>query len=429
MRVMAALSGGADSLLLARVLLMLREEERALCLSAAHVHHGLRRASDEEEAFVRSFCEAHEIDLYVKRVEVPGHANVEARAREVRYRAFAEAMREAGAEKLALGHHMDDQAETVLMRMMTGAGGTGLSAMREVSGVCWRPMLAVTRRQIRAALRELRQAWREDESNKDPAYRRNAIRLQIMPVLEKISPGSARGMARSALILQDEEDCWQAFVRGWLRQHASTRAPCRFLMTAPCLALHVSARRRVLRGLCETAGIACSFEQVERLLALLASPANSQDNLPGGAHAFRSRNRLHILTKDVSRGSIGQLVSCLALPSIRQEAMRQALDLDAIEGAVLRRRQQGDRISPLGAGGSKPLAEYFTDHLLDRPFRDHWPILAKGQEVLWVPGIGISQKAALTASTARAGLVGYLGRLPDRLDQEQEEGEDSHEGT
>lgn len=426
---LVALSGGADSLMLCRALLPLRDEA-ALTISAIHIHHGLRQASDEEETFVRSFCETQGLSLSVKRLRMKGKSNLEARARELRYQAFREALREGEADVLALGHHMDDQAETMLMRMMKGSGATGLSAMRELSGRLWRPMLSVRKQEIRDALTELSQAWREDESNAEPVFQRNALRLQIMPALESISPGATRGMARSALILQDEEDYWQGMASAWLHQHASTRAPCYFLLADPCLDLHIAAQRRVLRMLCGAAGISCAYEHIERLIALLNGSANSQDNLPGDAHALRSRHRLHILPKGTQPAPIGQL-AMLPGPAAYQarDALQQALDLDAIEGAILRFRQPGDRILPLGAGGSKPLSEYLTDRLLDRPFRDHWPVLAKGQDVLWVPKIGISQKAAISAKTDRAGLVRYLGRLPDQLDHEDREGDDHHEGT
>ena len=139
-KLVLGLSGGADSVALALLLLELKKQY-PLSLTCVHVHHGLRDNADLDAAFVRAFCEEHALPLIVEYVNVSCDGNVEANARAARYRAFAKTMSNAEKEWLVLGHHLDDQAETMLMRLMVGTGNKGLASMREVSNYIWRPLL------------------------------------------------------------------------------------------------------------------------------------------------------------------------------------------------------------------------------------------------------------------------------------------------
>ena len=157
----AALSGGADSVLLLRALRTLREET-PFELRVVHVNHGLRENAALDETFCRELCAKWHIPLAVFHVQVDSHGSTEDAARRARYAAFEQAMPAGQAAVLALAHHMDDQAETVLMHLIYGSGMAGLSGMRELSGAFWRPLLSVRRTQIRDALTALHQPWRED---------------------------------------------------------------------------------------------------------------------------------------------------------------------------------------------------------------------------------------------------------------------------
>lgn len=418
-RLLIGLSGGADSLALALALAGLREELQ-LQLSCVHVHHGLRASADRDEAFVRSFCEDRALPLQVMHVQVSRQGSMEAAAREARYKAFEEARMACGAELLVLGHHRDDQAETVLMRLLRGSGPTGLMAMRELSHGVWRPLLGIGAEQLRRALQEIGQPFCEDESNQDPRHLRNALRLQALPLLEKLVPGSIQGLARSASILSAENAYWDQFVSGWLLQHASTRMPCLFALVEPLLLLPLAARRRVLRGLCAAHGLQPDFAQVERLDALLEAPPIAWTNLSDGIRAMRSRHRLHLTPPKQQKLPLGELVQLdQPVAFMPKQSLTQAVNLQALEGAVFRHRLPGDLFRPIHAGGSKPLGEYMIDQGVDRPFRDHWPVLARGEELLWLPGISLGDGAAVREGVGKAGMIRYLGRLPDQLNTER----------
>lgn len=414
-RLLIGLSGGKDSMALTLALLTLRER-LGLELTAAHVHHGLRENADADEAFVRAFCEAQGLRLLVAHVSVPLHGSMEAAAREARYEAFHQLKKETGAELLVLGHHLNDQAETVLMRLLRGSGSIGLQGMLECAHGVWRPLLKLTGADIRCALEAAHQPWREDESNQDTRFLRNALRLSAMPLLERLVPGAASGLARSADILASENAWWESFVADWQAEHASTEAPCLFLMADACRMLPLAARRRVLRGLCAAARLEPEFQHIERLDALLSGPPIAWESLPGGMRAFRSRRRLHLVPPGVEPLPLGRFfVRPGPAPLKPKKALSQAVDLDKIQGATLRYRQPGDYFVPIQAGGGKPLSEYLIDQGVDRPFRDHWPVLARGSELLWLPGISLAKAGGVSPHTVHPGLIHYEGRLPHQL--------------
>lgn len=411
-RVLLALSGGADSVALFHLLKALGPEA-GFALHAAHVHHGLRAAADEEAGFVSDLCAAAGVPLVLSRVSVARTGSLEAAARAVRYEALEEARARCHCQVIALAHHADDQAETLLLHLLYGAGPGGLAGMREFSRGLWRPLLGVERGRLRRFLQANRFHWREDESNADPRFRRNAVRGRLMPVLRALSPTVVGQLGRTAGTLAVEEDYWEGFAADWLRLNASFDPPAPFLMAAPCEALHPAARRRVLRRFCESVGVVLDHAQTLRLDALLGVGPQRIDNLPGGGRALRTKERLFLLLPgSQAQPALGRLSEG---PPAEAGAPSERFDAAQLEGAVLRRRQPGDRISPLGAGGSKPLNEYMTDRKIDRPLRDAWPLLCRGSEVLWVVGVGMAQTAAVTENTRQTRRLWYEGRLPGQI--------------
>ena len=208
--VLAGVSGGADSVALLR-LLVLRRENRGGSVTAVHVNHGLRGdASDGDEAFVRQLCREWQVPLLVFRAVPPAHAG-EDWARAARYGFFRQAAEQTGCYDLVLAHHRDDQAETVLEHLLRGSGLTGLCGMRPVSGrdglTLYRPLLETDRAALRAFLLRQGLTWREDASNQDTAYLRNAVRLELLPLMERLRPGAAERIAGTAGLLADDEAC------------------------------------------------------------------------------------------------------------------------------------------------------------------------------------------------------------------------------
>lgn len=412
--VLLGLSGGADSVALFYVLILLRQNH-GFDFSCVHVHHGLREAADGDERFVRDLCQRYGVRLFVRRVAVHADGSLEAAAREARYAAFCDVMRLSGAAVLALAHHADDQAETMLMRLMHGAGTKGLSAMRPYQAAIWRPLLDVEGHILRSMLAEEGIAWREDESNEDTVYLRNAVRHLVLPQMRALAPHCVRSMSRTAAILQEEDDFLDAYTKAWLQENASTRQPYVFVMTAACSQLHAAVQRRAIRLLCVAQGIEPTYDQTEAARALLADDRKGNSvNLPSGCRALRTETRLHILpTKRVECVLGGYMVMGEASPGFYGDGKReQVFPLAALRGASLRFREPGDVIRPLGMAGTQTLKEYMISKKIDQPFRDTIPLLACGNRVLWVIGTGISQEAAVTTEMRRHVLLRYVGPLP-----------------
>lgn len=217
-QVAVALSGGADSVCLLYLCKRLTEQI-SFCLSAAHVNHGLRPEAEEEAAFCRRLCREWHIPFYETRVDAAGLAgrekiSLELAARTLRYR-FLESLEQ---DKLALAHHKNDQAETVLLHLLRGSGTEGLGAMAPVRGKLIRPLLNFSRQEIEAFCQTEGLAYCTDQSNFSREYTRNRIRLDVMPLLEQVQPGAAGALCRAAELaredaLQLREDTEGAFER------------------------------------------------------------------------------------------------------------------------------------------------------------------------------------------------------------------------
>src|ERR1700689_582963 len=221
-RIAVAVSGGADSVALLRRLLQERHT-LGIVLSVAHVHHGIRGAAAEEDAaFVGTLAAAHGLPFHLHRVDAPAaaatlHETLEEAARNLRYAFFRELMAEGHADAVATAHTLDDQAETVLLKLLRGAWTEGLSGIHPVlpaePGSIVRPFLDNGHAAIEAWLLWLQQPWREDATNQDVAHTRNRIRWQLLPSLRTFNPRITEQLARLASISADEEDYWQQELR------------------------------------------------------------------------------------------------------------------------------------------------------------------------------------------------------------------------
>lgn len=413
-RVLIALSGGADSVALTA---MLAEARPALGLTlfAAHLDHGIRPESAGDAAWCRALCEGLNIPFYARRVDVPALAaesgeGLETVARRLRHDWLRQLRAELGADCVALAHHLDDQAETVLMHLCRGAGPEGITGMAAVSGTLVRPLLSLRKRELIDYLNRRGLSWREDATNAVADNPRNALRLRAIPELEKIYPSFAVAAARYAQSARIESDYVAEQARQWLYERLSEGPFGQYLSLKP--PAPPALLRRAIRALC---GEDLGWDKLNAVAAL-AEAERGVCQVNGLLTVERGHRGLYFLRKAATAMPEAPLVmnGKTRLPGlceieaedaapvpVRDDAMRQVLDAGALCGAVLRTRRPGDRIRPLGCG-DKLLSDYLTDKKVDRPLRDCIPLVAAGNRVLWACGLGIAAEAALTAGTARA---------------------------
>ena len=439
---MACVSGGADSVAL---LLALRELQKAdgFSLCAVHVDHGLRgESSKEDRAFVSALCRELGVPLRVFEADVkhsllkkPG--GVEARAREMRYACFQAAFAEAGASALLTAHHRDDQAETVLMRLMRGAGGAGLSGIREESrrmGMrILRPFLSLPKKVLEDALREQACPWREDATNQEADPLRNKLRLNILPQLEAYCPGSGESISRAARLFSLEEDYWEGEIARLMAAPGVFYPGWRCLSLSALSPLHPAVRNRVIRAFWDASGPGglaqrgLTLEQTEGAAGLVNAPAGSSLNLPGGFLAFRGYRCLHLCGPGPACPAESRALSPDESVPFGENWFRwrkalsgetgdgktaQAMPASLLARVRVRTRRPGDWITPFGAAGRQSLQDYLVNRKIDRPFRGRLPLLAVESQILWVPGVGAGAPCALGEGEGPGALITLSGPAP-----------------
>jgi tRNA(Ile)-lysidine synthase len=414
-RIAVAVSGGADSVALLRRLL----EERSnlgIALSMVHVHHGIREAADDDAAFVEALAATHGLPFHLHRTDAPAAAaarqeTLEEAARNLRYAFFRELMTNGDADSVVTAHTLDDQAETVLHKLMRGAWTEGLSGIHPVlalePGSVLRPFLDNTHDAVEAWLRDLNQPWREDASNHDLAHTRNRIRWELLPLLRTFNPRIAGQLARLASISADEETYWQKEVDrllpGLLLPGRPTRGGGRSSSTHPqeetvaieharLHELHPAVARRILRAAARRLGARLSFEQTEQLVAMagLNSARAGKLELPGGVTVERSLREIRL-----SRGStlppLGPEHAFVMPGEIRAPEYGVCLRAESASTvpATLRPWKPGDRVTLRHSRGPKKVAEVLDRLHVVGPARKNWPVVESGGKIVWMRGADV----------------------------------------
>ena len=413
--VLVAVSGGADSVALLRLLCRARDE-LALTLSAAHFEHGIRgEDSLEDMRFVEDLCARLDVRLFVEKGDVPGEAKrlgegLEGCARNMRHAFLERARAQAGADFIALAHHMQDRAETLLMHLLRGSGLAGAAAMPAHSGRLVRPLIAFAPEELKQYLLSIDQPWREDKTNLVPDNPRNALRLQVLPLIRNIYPGCEKALCRFAEIAGEDDRALEGYVQRLGKQLIIFYAGIAQIDSDFDAALTRRAIRLVYPG--------ADFDATQR--AIDAKWRRAYVELGDGYQAWGDDCALFIvpplprpepadLALPGSTALTGvcrlQTEYCAPVP-IRDDGFCQVLSAKALCGAQLRLRQNGDHIKPFGMKGkSKSFGDYLTDRRFPLPLRDRLPVVAQGSNVLWAPGLGISEDAKLRPQDAAARLT------------------------
>ncbi len=457
----AAVSGGADSVALLCLLLELRAE-MGIVLSVAHVNHKLRgEEADEDAWFVGQLARQHGLELHLCEAAVDRSqgSGIEAAARELRYGFFRQLAREGRVAKIATAHTLDDQAETVLLRIFRGTGIRGLAGIHprivfeeegRAFGELVRPLLGFRRAALQEFLRERGQSWQEDSSNRDIAFLRNRVRHQLLPMIgEEFGEAAIEHMGELAEIARAEEEYWE-------RAHPEVRAlsgsagsdsdgetrQAASLPLGPLLALPLAAQRRLVRGWLETKArdVSISFRLIEEALELARGAAGRKMALPGGRNLLRrnlrgGRHEL-LLESELSngRGEAVDYAYALAVPGavevpelgthiearvvdadgVPEDERGQLLGLEHMPKEVLIRNwRAGDRYWPSHTAAARKVKELLSDRHASGAEKKLWPVaVAEGCGLVWMRGFAVP--AAFRASTGASQAI-WIREIADMM--------------
>lgn len=425
---LTAVSGGADSVALLDVLCALRVPLR-LDLVALHVHHGLRPEADADADFVRDLCARLDVSFRCERVEVRREAvlaadwgGTEAAARRVRYAALRAAARAVGASRVATAHTADDQAETVLMRLLQGAGPRGLGGIAPARGPYIRPFLESRRSLVETHCRTRGLGWVEDASNRDLAFLRNRVRHDVLPFLvEHLDAGIVASLCRGAAVarslLVDLERRAEEALGGLAHS-----TPAGLVMAAPSLTrLPDDLAAEVLRRAASRVGPVPAMRgagerSLRRFLAVGPRPRPLR---VGAARIERSGGWLRVGPPKLSPLAARDwaVPGTLSLPEIGASLEASlvtrspgyaiplgpdtvAFDADALPARLhVRARRTGDRFLPFGSEQERRLKSVLIDARVPRWDRDRLPLIVAGDVILWVAGLRRSAAAPVTPHT------------------------------
>ena len=462
--VLVAVSGGADSLALLYGLHALHKQLNCR-FHVVHLNHCLRPDADADADFVQQHASLLGLPCTVRRAEVPRlvkewKLSVEAAGRKARYQFYETVCTEVGATKVALGHHQDDTAETVLMNLIRGSGATGLKGIAPVRDLkIIRPLVRFTRQQIEAFLTSVGVTPRHDATNTDRRYLRNRIRHELIPLLESnYNPNIKTGLSRTADVLGAESEylhttALAAFEACRISDTDKAAVPNSLVLNRTQFrAYHVALQRRVLRqGVAEILGDMNDlyFVHYEAMLNLIEGNApNAALALPNSLRFRRVYQHL-VFEKCTSSelsltGTSGSFNYPLVVPgktfitALKAEITTEVCDASSHETLALsagkfeamldyeklkeifaeaspltvRNRRRGDRFQPYGMQGTKKIKDFLIDAKVPRSERDSIPLLVCGDRVLWLIGYTTCEPFKIESSTRQYLYLRYVSNAP-----------------
>lgn len=441
--ILAGLSGGADSICLARYLLELRERAH-IPFCAVHVNHGLRgEEARRDEAFCAAFCARWEIPFYSVEADVLSEqkkrrCSLEEAGRLVRYETFRKLAGELGCNKIAVAHHKNDLAETMVFRLARGTGIGGLAAIRPEHEGIIRPLLCLTREEILQILSALGQDYVEDSTNRETEYSRNYIRRKLMPELEQLNERAVEHMARTAERAAELMDYLEPVFQKVYDETVFEKDGMKCLKAAALAVLPPVEQKEVVRRMFQAVSGSLrdvAAAHVDAVLSLSVSGDGKQVILPGGRMAVNrngyiwagKREQVESLLEEprpfsewieIDREKLEKKGTArFALPDGRCLRLSLAeaadgcpekrdcvkcFDYDRIYNTLcLRTRQSGDYFIVDKEGRHKMLRRYFIDEKIPAARRSEMLLLADGSHILWIIGGRNSEGCRLTPATKR----------------------------
>lgn len=416
LRLGVGVSGGADSVALLR-LLVERASELGLVLHAAHLHHGLRGAdSDADLEFVRALAAELKVEFHCARVDTTADAaqageGIEEAARRLRYAWFQQLMKDVPLDAVATAHTRDDQAETVLAKLLRGAWTEGLSGIHPVvehaEGRILRPLLAASRVEIEAYLHTLGQSWREDATNRDPVFTRNRVRHELLPLLEQWNPQLRERLVQMAELARDED--------AWARAEAAKLSPQLILPGLPVrgggraatdgLAIDITRlapiaialQRRLVRQAARQLGAALDFAGTESLRRLALEGRAGQKLELEGLRAERTHRELRLAAGAAAATKVATEYPVCVPGVVDAAAFGLRLTCQGPEQTgVVRGWKAGDRVRVRYTAGPKKIKEVLERMKVTGSDRAAWPVLELGGRIVWMKGVELEPEPGLT---------------------------------
>jgi tRNA(Ile)-lysidine synthase len=428
-RALVALSGGSDSVALLHVLRELESEGQLALAGVAHFNHTLRAAADQDEAFCRNLAAKLGLPFEAGRGDVRALARAERRsledaARRARYAFLETAAERLKADVVAVGHTRDDQAETFLLRLLRGAGPRGLAGIRPISGRVIRPLIAISRNELRAYIAERRLEFREDESNADVTIARNRVRHELLPALREFSPNAVDVLAREADVARQDEDFLSRAAIDLLPGIVLINTHGITVEAEPLAALHPALASRVVREALERAAPGEFFgrDHIAAVLGLAQDGASGAVNVPG-LDVRRSGSRLFLgQPAERARPFENSFRVSLSIPgevsltgwtvsASPASSSPGTLEFSRREVAVpasglklplaVRSRRPGDRFRPLGMRGrGRKLQDFLVDRKIPRNERDTLPLVVDSDDrIVWVVGQSVAEDFRVTGAS------------------------------
>lgn len=428
-RVAVAVSGGPDSVALLFALADLARRAPWSLAGLIHVNHGLRPDAPDDTEFCRALACRLNIPFDTSRVDVrqtmaEENLSLEAAARIERYAALGRGAGRLSATLVATGHTCDDQAETLLLRLLRGTSFRGAAGIRPRRGIFVRPLLDVRRADARTYLASLGETYREDPSNADETIPRNRLRRVLLPVVEDLWPGGVSALARFAELAAEDERWLSMLARREGRSRVRTVIGGVELSTAGLEAYPLAVARRIVRDALEQAGGHPTFRDVDAILGIASSPRGRAMLDLRGVSVEKRRSSLSILRTgfrpEAARVSFSHRLEVPGLVEIGEtgSTIRSSLSYEGQNGfpprsagpvvalqasrlmlpLTVRSRRPGDRLRPLGGPGERKLQDLLVDRKIPLADRDFLPIVVDGEgRIVWVAGVTLADQVRVTA--------------------------------
>ena len=398
-RVLVGLSGGPDSVCLARIL-----DSLGYGVVAVHCNFHLRGdESQRDEQFVVSLCqqmgwELHRVDFDTQTYAQHRKISIEMAARELRYEHFRSLLHDTQARAVAVGHHQDDNIETLLLNAVRGTGIRGLCGMQPRNNDVVRPLLCLTRQEILAHLADIQQDFVTDHTNLEDAYARNKVRLDVLPLLEHINPGAMKNLASTQENLTEVMKVYQQAIQQSLAECVEQRANGEIYIHIAKLQSHPSP----ISILHETLSpLGFNKAQMEDMLHTLHE--SGKVFTAEGRRALVDRQHIIVEAAHYPMPAIHQEVADVQDLHMQKDPSHAYLDADKLHGELtLRTPRTGDTFAPFGMGGKrKLLSDFLTDQKLTLFEKEHQPLLMDGNEIVWVVGRRSSELYRVDEHTKR----------------------------